>query len=509
MVTKQEKLLALANRIDHEELWRWAGMDREKLTPEQEDHLDAGVALRRYADILEPGRWLVIPPVGSVQFSASTLDKAVKMARPGREAVPQGFVEALQRALAQPTLELALSFICTWENERAVDQAINRPGTGSNGARWDTCFDHCVREVLKGWSARTPIGTEQLLALERRSNMTDDEAIRYGRSVESLVLRRAAPSRAAADFAAAVDAEYPLPDSPHASVIQRATDNRSAMWRGINAARAILAPPTTTTAGAPVDMVLHCPNCHLQHVDALDDRTPDWTNPPHRSHLCHGCGHIWRPADVPTNGVKAIVTKGKSDSAQVAIDPVCCGNPDNCPKDYRDCPHGGLLPTAKGRGAPLDDNEVARLRRVVRALGMEREVPDDAETLRGCLFSVLGQIARKFESRATLVLPESALQNWLNIIHDNEYALGDRLQRVAGLIRSILNGDAHDRFPPHVIREQVDHDAVLEKAAQAIKQYYTGLGGPPDDPHPDAVLVNSTVNDCVNAVLALRNGGPT
>jgi hypothetical protein len=51
-----------------------------------------------------------------------------------------------------------------------------------------------------------------------------------------------APSRDAADaFSAAVDAEYPLPDNPHASVIQRATDNRAAMWRGINAARSILA----------------------------------------------------------------------------------------------------------------------------------------------------------------------------------------------------------------------------------------------------------------------------
>jgi hypothetical protein len=40
---------------------------------------------------------------------------------------------------------------------------------------------------------------------------------------------------------AAVDAEYPVPDNPHASVIQRATDNRAAMWRGINAARKILA----------------------------------------------------------------------------------------------------------------------------------------------------------------------------------------------------------------------------------------------------------------------------
>jgi hypothetical protein len=63
----------------------------------------------------------------------------------------------------------------------------------------------------------------------------------------------------------------------------------------------------------PVDMVLHCPSCGLQHIDAPDDRTTGWVNPPHRSHLCHGCGHIWRPADVPTNGVAAIATKGKAD----------------------------------------------------------------------------------------------------------------------------------------------------------------------------------------------------
>lgn len=103
---------------------------------------------------------------------------------------------------------------------------------------------------------------------------------------------------------------------------------------------------------APIDMVLHCPACGLQHIDApeldhllFDDKDHDrpdvicdsngqvvlglckrcnkaevqleescWTNPPHRSHLCHGCGHIWRPADVPTNGVAATKTKGKNDS---------------------------------------------------------------------------------------------------------------------------------------------------------------------------------------------------
>ena len=43
---------------------------------------------------------------------------------------------------------------------------------------------------------------------------------------------------------------------------------------------------------------------------------PRWDNPPHRSHLCHNpdCKYVWRPADMPTNGVKAIKTKGKNDS---------------------------------------------------------------------------------------------------------------------------------------------------------------------------------------------------
>lgn len=73
---------------------------------------------------------------------------------------------------------------------------------------------------------------------------------------------------------------------------------------------------------APVDMVLHCPACGQQHIDAPEEHWNreflyGWENPPHRSHLCHGCGHIWRPADVPTNGVAAVKTKGKGDHAAV------------------------------------------------------------------------------------------------------------------------------------------------------------------------------------------------
>lgn len=88
----------------------------------------------------------------------------------------------------------------------------------------------------------------------------------------------------------------------------------------------------------PIDMILYCPNCGMKHVDAEEPlqlappERPDlmvlgssfagemnpfrWKNPPHRSHLCHNpeCRCIWRPADVPTNGVDEIQTEGKADT---------------------------------------------------------------------------------------------------------------------------------------------------------------------------------------------------
>lgn len=91
-----------------------------------------------------------------------------------------------------------------------------------------------------------------------------------------------------------------------------------------------------TPTSQPIDMVLFCPACGERHIDAPCQDIPGkvlregvwvevpcvikandanaWTNPPHRSHRCDSCGHIWRPADVPTNGVAAIKTKGKADS---------------------------------------------------------------------------------------------------------------------------------------------------------------------------------------------------
>lgn len=86
---------------------------------------------------------------------------------------------------------------------------------------------------------------------------------------------------------------------------------------------------------APIDMLLYCPNCGTQHIDAPEtdeqynerlfesswwelggDKPERWTNPPHRSHLCANpaCKCVWRPADHATNGVAAIKTEGKADT---------------------------------------------------------------------------------------------------------------------------------------------------------------------------------------------------
>ena len=45
-----KEIEALANRIDHEELWRRSPFDRDDMTQEQRDRLDTGVYLRRYAN---------------------------------------------------------------------------------------------------------------------------------------------------------------------------------------------------------------------------------------------------------------------------------------------------------------------------------------------------------------------------------------------------------------------------------------------------------------------------
>lgn len=65
-----------------------------------------------------------------------------------------------------------------------------------------------------------------------------------------------------------------------------------------------------SAAEQPIPMVLHCPECHLQHID-VDDETGNWaTDRLHRKHLCKpadgGCGHVWMPALVHTVGVEKL-----------------------------------------------------------------------------------------------------------------------------------------------------------------------------------------------------------
>lgn len=62
----------------------------------------------------------------------------------------------------------------------------------------------------------------------------------------------------------------------------------------------------------PIPMILFCPKCREQHIDAPQPEK-GWTNPPHRSHECQNCGLVWRPADVATIGVEALETRGERD----------------------------------------------------------------------------------------------------------------------------------------------------------------------------------------------------
>ncbi|MFM0243816.1 hypothetical protein [Paraburkholderia sediminicola] len=96
------------------------------------------------------------------------------------------------------------------------------------------------------------------------------------------------------------------------------------VMRAVVAAAMKAAP---AAADEPIPMLLFCPRCGTQHIDkpewetvcdsSIGLQTKDvcrWHNPPHRSHLCHACDLIWRPADVTTTGVESILSKGNADT---------------------------------------------------------------------------------------------------------------------------------------------------------------------------------------------------
>lgn len=49
----------------------------------------------------------------------------------------------------------------------------------------------------------------------------------------------------------------------------------------------------------PIPMLLHCPMCSERHIDE-----GVFSAHPHHTHACQFCGHVWRPALVPTVGVR-------------------------------------------------------------------------------------------------------------------------------------------------------------------------------------------------------------
>jgi hypothetical protein len=48
----------------------------------------------------------------------------------------------------------------------------------------------------------------------------------------------------------------------------------------------------------PIPMILHCPSCHVRHIDTV------YSPKIHHSHACQHCGAVWRPAKVATVGVQ-------------------------------------------------------------------------------------------------------------------------------------------------------------------------------------------------------------
>lgn len=57
----------------------------------------------------------------------------------------------------------------------------------------------------------------------------------------------------------------------------------------------------------PLPVVITCPECGEEHVDAVDPVTGiDWSKRKHHEHQCSVCKYLWTPALIPTVGVKSL-----------------------------------------------------------------------------------------------------------------------------------------------------------------------------------------------------------
>lgn len=125
-------------------------------------------------------------------------------------------------------------------------------------------------------------------------------------------------------------------------VIARKPSDFDVVETMVAAARARLASGAASKSAArPIPMVLHCPDCGEQHVDAPDPAI-GWDNPPHKTHLCLECGALWRPADVPTEGVKELrrAPKAGDGGADRTRNTMSVHGPSRCPRSCIECSDG-------------------------------------------------------------------------------------------------------------------------------------------------------------------------
>lgn len=57
--------------------------------------------------------------------------------------------------------------------------------------------------------------------------------------------------------------------------------------------------PISSDEPVGIPMRLNCPECRELHIDE-----GEFAKKPHHTHACQACGHVWRPAIVPTTGVR-------------------------------------------------------------------------------------------------------------------------------------------------------------------------------------------------------------
>lgn len=171
-------------------------------------------------------------------------------------------------------------------------------------------------DVLSGQQNRQPTAEVQGLSQDRDGRM---KAVQpdgcEGRG-------EAAQQGAARDAAIRVDARAVsgAPESGRGD-LQHMREGRAAEAQEGAAITGPL-PCNRQNPGGAVLTLQHDAGLRERRLDAPEERDPvsgeaPLRAPSHRSHLCRpedgGCGHIWRPADVPTNGVAAVKTKGKRD----------------------------------------------------------------------------------------------------------------------------------------------------------------------------------------------------